>query len=96
MNWTLAPRARADLLDVWDYSDNQWGEAQADRYVADIYRAIEEAASGSRPVRKRFGHQNGYIEARAGAHIIFLSKQARGWLVVRVLHERMDVDRHLP
>ncbi len=96
MNWTLAPKARADLLDIWDYSDARWGETQADRYLDDIYRAIEESAAGMRLVRERSGVRRGYIEARSGAHIIFLKRVARGWLVVRVLHQRMDIERHLP
>lgn len=95
MTWTLAPKARADLSAVWDYTDNRWGEQQADRYIADIYQAIEEMASGVRPIRHRNGLPENYVARRSGAHIIFLSKRGQDWLVVRVLHERMDIDRHL-
>lgn len=95
MSWTLAPKARADLFAIWDYTHDRWGAAQADRYISDIHSAIGDVASGARPPRDRSDVRRGYVEAKAGSHIIFLTRQGGHWLVVRVLHERMDLDRHL-
>ncbi|WP_331711043.1 type II toxin-antitoxin system RelE/ParE family toxin, partial [Sulfitobacter sp. HI0054] len=33
--------AKSDLVDIWVETYRQWGEAQADRYLDDIERALQ-------------------------------------------------------
>jgi toxin ParE1/3/4 len=35
------PRARRDLIEIWNYTAEHWGEEQADRYVRLINHAIQ-------------------------------------------------------
>jgi toxin ParE1/3/4 len=42
----LTPRARRDLGEIWDYSAEQWGTAQADRYIRLITAACDTLATG--------------------------------------------------
>ena len=37
----VRPRARRDLKDIWRYTVQQWGEAQADQYLYDLDREIQ-------------------------------------------------------
>jgi len=37
----VRPRARRDLKDIWRYTVQQWGAAQADQYLYDLDREIQ-------------------------------------------------------
>jgi len=32
--------AKVRLLEIWDYTENTWGETQADKYVRDLIEVI--------------------------------------------------------
>ena len=34
--YALSPAAQADLSEIWDYTAEHWGEAQAERYTRRI------------------------------------------------------------
>ena len=96
MGYTLSPKARADLDSIWDYTAERWDEDQADRYVRLIARAFSDLADGSLPGRTADDIRDGYMKLPAGSHVIFYRRDAdRGIVIVRVLHKRMDVQRHL-
>ena len=42
--YVLSPRAQGDLNEIWDYSAETWGEDRAERYIRDVWRAIELVA----------------------------------------------------
>lgn len=93
-SFRLTPRAEADLEDIWLYTVNAWSIQQADRYIGDIVGAIENLAAGKatdRPVEIRAG----YFKYPIGAHLLFYKTTETGLLIVRILHQRMDVGRHL-
>ena len=90
----LTPRAEIDLEDIWLYTLRTWSLAQADRYVETLFAAFEDLAAGrktGRPVD--FG--KGYLKIPVEAHVVFFRMTNDGLVVVRVLHRRMDVERHL-
>lgn len=37
----VRPRARRDLKEIWRYTVEQWGAAQADQYLYDLDREIQ-------------------------------------------------------
>jgi toxin ParE1/3/4 len=95
MGFVLSPRAKADIDDIWAYTVERWGLAQAEHYVGLIGRAV--AAAGERP---GLGHacddvREGYFKLRVGSHLIFYRLQGADIDVVRVLHGRMDAGRHV-
>ncbi len=95
MGYVLSPLARSDLEDIWTYSRLQWGLNQAEAYLRDIQRAIEAAAANRRRGRPCDDIRQGYFKLAIGSHILFY-RQADGDIdVVRILHQRMDFDRHL-
>lgn len=49
--WHLTPAARTDMTGIWDYTEDRWGEAQAERYVRQIEHDLTAAANGSRLIR---------------------------------------------
>lgn len=92
--YRLSPRAVFDLEEIWHYTLKNWSLAQADRYHNTIVDAFEDLAAGrktGRPVDIR----EGYLKHPVGAHVVFYRVAASGLVIVRVLHKRMDVGRHL-
>jgi toxin ParE1/3/4 len=95
MPYVLSPRAEADLGEIWDYTQGRWGLDQAERYLRQIQAAFELLARNSRLGRSAGAIRRGYRKHASGAHVIFYREIAGGIDVVRILHRRMDVPRHL-
>lgn len=94
--YVLTPRARRDLGEIWDYSAERWGAAQADRYVRLIATECAALASGRSVGRSAEAIRPGYLRRAVGSHLLFYRTRKRGGIeIVRILHQRMDVERHL-
>jgi toxin ParE1/3/4 len=87
--------AERDLAEIHAYTIERWGEAQADRYLSDLERACNRIASGSAIVSRLPFRADEMFRTRQGRHLVIFREVDGGVLIVRVLHERMDVDRHL-
>lgn len=90
----FTPAARADLAEIWDYTAQHWDSDQADRYIDELHGVCLALAAGeaaSRPLELRTGTS----KARAGSHMIYVREGADTLDVMRILHGRQDVDRHL-
>lgn len=93
--YLLRPRARADLEEIWDYTADRWGEAQAERYVRVIGAAFDRIARDPRSGQSCAEIRPGYAKLSVGAHVVFFRRTGRGVEIVRILHSRMDFGRHL-
>lgn len=90
----FSPAAISDLHGIWDYGAEHWGPDQADRYIDDIRDACNGLAWGARrgrPVDIRAG----YLKYATGAHMIYFRDHGTRLDVIRVLHQKQDVNRHL-
>ena len=95
MSYVLSPRAQADLDEIWDHTLSRWGSDQAERYLRQIQAALEALAQNPRLGRSAGAVRRGYRKHPCGAHVIFYREIAAGIDVVRILHRRMDMPRHL-
>lgn len=93
--YILSPKAASDLDEIWNHTLAQWGDAQAERYIRDIQQAIEGAVADPRRGRPCDHIRTGYFKLSAGAHVIFYRLVSGELDVIRILHQRMDFDRHL-
>jgi len=92
----LSPAAQADLDAIWNYTATQWGTGQAADYVRDIRDACAALARGERLSRPADEIRAGYRRCLVGAHVLFFRVTPAGDIeIVRILHQRMDVNRHL-
>lgn len=95
-SYVLSPRAREDLSDIWSYSADRWGDEQADRYIRLIALACVALATGDKRGRSADAIRAGYFRYAVGSHILFYRmRPRRGIEVVRILHQSMDLRRHL-
>ncbi len=90
-------KARRQLIQIWHYTENTWGENQADSYIRGLHRAMENAA-GNRLVWRPVIHDElkGVFFIRYKKHYIFFRELSHGELgILDVLHERMDIPSRL-
>lgn len=87
--------AEADLIGIWRYSFENWGETQADRYLTALETGIEGLARNPETGDRRESLRSGYWSLHLEHHIVFYTFTEDEVRVRRVLHEVMDSDRHL-
>jgi toxin ParE1/3/4 len=94
--YVVSPAAQADLSEIWDYTCEHWGSAQAEIYVREFQRSIERIAHHPLIGRPCDEVRAGYRRHAVGSHTLYYRIVGDDLVdVVRVLHKRMDVDRHL-
>lgn len=93
--YTLPPAAQADVGNIWRYVAENWSHPQAERYIRGIQAACEALGDGSRNGQPAGDIRSGYRKAAVGSHVIFYCMREKTVEVTRVLHKRMDVERHI-
>ena len=87
-------KALEDLSDIWNYTEDLWGEEQADKYYYELI------AQCNNLIEKPMMHKVRYFEVMPGLwgikknrHIIFFKEDSftEDVLIIRILHQRMDV-----
>jgi len=87
--------AEDDLVDIWRYSFETWGAEQADLYLDVLNEGMAGLAHNPR-LGADYSHiRAGYRRLPIRHHIVYYRLQTARIEIVRVLHERMDPDRHL-
>ncbi len=94
--YRFRPKVRADLDAIWDCTYSNWGPKQARHYLTDIKRVCTQLMRNPQLGKVRDDLHSGLRVYPAGKHLIFYLEMDDGIDVVRVLHERMDIRRHLP
>jgi toxin ParE1/3/4 len=93
--YVLTPRAQADLDEIWDYTAEHWGDDQAAAYARQIQAAIEAVAADPSRGGPCDDIRPGYRKLSVGSHVLFYRCIENGVDIVRILHQRMDFNRHL-
>lgn len=93
----LSKKAIADLDCIWDYTVETRSEEQAVIYYRQIYTAIQGLNSLPVFLEKEYNVvKPGPFGFKVGHHIVFYKKHKDGSIWVdRILHEKMDYQRHL-
>ncbi|TGD99377.1 type II toxin-antitoxin system RelE/ParE family toxin [Methylobacterium nonmethylotrophicum] len=96
MGIRLSAAARWYLSGIWAYSAERWDKAQADRSGRVIADGLDRLASGIAKRRSADEVRPGYFKLAVGSHVIFYRTRERDMIeVVRILHQRMDFERHV-
>jgi len=94
--FVLSPRAQADLDGIWDYTERKWGIDQSERYLRRIADAVDLIAQTPTLGQNCDHVREGYRKYPVGSHVLFYREMNSGIDVIRILHQQMDFDRHLP
>lgn len=91
----LSRRADADVQAIAEETVRRWGLARAERYVRELQEAFERLVMFPE-LGRDVGHlRAGMMGMASGSHLVFYRRRPEGVLIVRVLHERMDFERHV-
>lgn len=93
--YRISPRAERDLEEIWRYTESRWSAEQADRYANALIDMIEELAANPERGRRIDDIRPGYRKQAVGSHFIFYRQARPGIEIVRILHQRMNVEAHL-
>lgn len=93
--YRLSPAAQSDVADIWNYTAEKWGIDQAEAYVRRVKRAVQAIAADYQFGRACEEIRSGYWKYLVGSHVLFYRIDLDGIDVVRILHSRMDFERHL-
>ena len=89
----LAPRAKEDLLEIWEFIAAH-DEVAADRYIDHLRDRALELVAFPQLGRTRDEVQPGLRSLLARNHLIFYRLQAAEIQVIRILHGSIDLPQH--
>jgi toxin ParE1/3/4 len=92
--YELSPLAETDLEDIWVFTVENWSPKQAEVYHTGIVDAFEGLASGQN-VGRRVDIREGYFKYAVGSHFIYYRQNDHAIIIIRILHRKMDVSRHI-
>ena len=94
--YVISEKAVEDINNIWIYTAENWSVAQADRYYNLIYDEIEFIANNFDMARDFGKIRKSYKCSKVKSHLIFFKKDKMNEIeVVRVLHEKMDIEIRL-
>lgn len=95
IKYRLRAAAVKDLEGIWEYTFRKWSKDQADRYHTLIISEIEFVAD-NKTVGKDMSHiKEGYLVTYVKSHMIFFKRQRGIVHVIRILHQKMDIESNI-
>ena len=95
----ILPKAATDIKQILKYTQRVWGEGQRKKYKAAIDRCLKDIQANPSPRLKSEECSNGYLRRHMDKkyrHYIFYRVTADSIVIVRLLHDSMDSERHIP
>lgn len=92
-DYVLARDAERDLVNIFWFTHERWGETQAEHYIHGLFESFETIAQHPDIGRVRpelSAKIRSFVHKR---HIIYYMKMDEGIGVSRVLHASMDVEQ---
>jgi toxin ParE1/3/4 len=90
-----SPEAERDLGEIWTFTADRWFISQADTYLTQLLDALDNVAAGRLTGTDASDVRPGHRRLLVGSHVAFYTEAASQIIVIRVLHQSMDADRHL-
>lgn len=87
--------AEEDLTNIWLYTVQEWGALQADDYLDQLEYGILQLQENPKLGRPRDDVRAGYRSLSVNQHMIYYNISQSTIHIVRVLHGKMDPDRHV-
>jgi toxin ParE1/3/4 len=92
----LTNKAKSDLKDIAIYTQNTWGNRQRNIYLTALDKSFYALASDHLKGRDCSEIRSGYRKHKVSKHIIYYREINANLIeIVRILHERMDIESQL-
>ena len=93
--YIISKKAVIDLEEIWVFTVDKWSVAQADRYYLLIIDEIEFICKNITCGKSMHNIRKGYRATKVKSHLIFYRVVNNTVEVIRILHERMDIENRL-
>lgn len=93
--YKISKKAVSDLEEIWLYTVEKWSTDQADRYYNLIIDEINYICKNSDAGKSMEHVRKGYRASKVKSHLIFYKISNDIIEIVRILHERMDIENRL-
>jgi toxin ParE1/3/4 len=90
----LTKLAKQDLRSIGRYTQVTWGKEQRNLYLAKIDVVFHLLAQEPQRGKTCDDIRSGYRKYHVGRHLIFYRLSPEGLEIVRVLHDRMDIEAY--
>jgi toxin ParE1/3/4 len=92
VNFQLTELAKQDLRLIGRYTQITWGREQRNTYLAKIDAAFQLLAMEPQLGKSCDELRVGYRKYPVGRHLIFYRQSANSLEIIRILHQRMDIE----
>ena len=93
--YRLTPSAKSDLIEIWNYTVETWGEKQAEKYLQEIEDKLGQLSANPELGRQRPEIHPGYYSFPVRKHSIFYLQSNNYIDIIGILHGRMDINKNL-
>ena len=93
--YVISKKAISDLEEIWIYTVEKWSVEQADRYYSLIFDEIDFICKNVSMGKPMDHVRKGYRASKVKSHLIFYRVIKESVEIIRILHERMDIDNRL-
>ena len=93
--YKLTPEAKADLNNIAAVSEKNFGKAQRLKYIKGLRQKAQQLADKPNLGRSRHELFEGLKSASYVSHMVYYVEQSGGIVIIRILHKRMEPQRHL-
>ncbi len=90
----LSPEAERDLENIWVYTYDNWGIAQANNYIDKFSTAFDQIVSNPQLGTNCDHIRKNYRRLPIAHHVVYYRLTDYGISVIRILHQRMSPMRH--
>lgn len=94
--YIISEKALEDINKIWIYTAENWSVEQADRYYNQILDEVEYISQNFEMALDFGKVRKAYRFSKVKSHLVFFKKNKYNEIeVIRVLHERMDIENRL-
>ena len=93
--YVISKKALSDLEEIWLYTIEKWSVDQANRYYNLIFDEISFICKNTNTGKSMEHVRKGYRASKVKSHLIFYRILNNTVEIIRILHERMDIENRL-
>ena len=90
----IKPEAESDLVKIFEYTAMRWDVDEAKKYQDDLFAGMLLLTKQEELGKEYHYAKQPYRKLHINRHLIFYRLEGQTCLVIRVLHDRMDVKKH--
>ena len=91
----IKPEAENDLGKIFEYTTTNWSVDQADRYQDDLFAGMKLIATQEQIGKEYPYAERTYRKLHIKRHLIFYRIEDKTCIIIRILHDSMDIKQHL-